>query len=112
MFPEITLRAAGVGPPTRADETPLSDTPVKFPTAAVPAAFVPMKLPSTIDPGPALIAVPEPKWLTARPRTTEPVETVRSSPIAVPESAAPLSSICSVASEPTAKVLADDPAWE
>src|SRR3954447_3647471 len=46
-FPETTLRAAVVVPPTTLLEAPDRNTPVLFPIAAVPAAFVPTRLPAT-----------------------------------------------------------------
>jgi len=44
----MTFRSAGVVPPTElVDPAPSNTIPVVFPTAAVPAAFVPMKFPRT-----------------------------------------------------------------
>ena len=48
LLPEITLPAPAPVPPIVLFDAPLSiTTPVPLPSAAVPAAFVPMKLPWT-----------------------------------------------------------------
>ena len=53
MFPEITFRVSGVVPPTVVLETAYArPMPDPFGSAAVPAAFVPMKLPCTKCPLP------------------------------------------------------------
>ena len=46
-LPEITLRAAAVLPPIVLPDAPLMVRPELFLSAAVPVAFVPMKLPNT-----------------------------------------------------------------
>jgi hypothetical protein len=50
LFPEMTLRAAGVAPPTVLLGTPSISTPRKFPLAALPVASVPRKLPAMTTP--------------------------------------------------------------
>src|SRR5947209_17785892 len=72
LLPETTLRAAGVVPPTVLPVPESSATPSLLREAALPAGFVPTKLPSTTLLLPRT-ATPRPeKRLTARPRTRQP----------------------------------------
>ena len=97
----MTLRAAGVVPPMRLP--PLERTPAPVLRAAVPAALVPMKLPSTMLFRAAVknwMAVPV--LLMTNPRTRQSGATIVSPA---------RSSICRTASLPVVSVLGKAPGW-
>ena len=59
-LPLIVLRSPAPEPPMVAPVTPESWIPMPFPTAAVPAALVPIALPFTAAPDPLFTRIPAP----------------------------------------------------